>query len=437
MDDAERVTTPRWFLHTLGAVALLALAVRIVYILQWRHGLPLGGDSRYYHEAANLLADGKGFVEPYLYLDAGKTVQAADHPPAYIVYLAGFSLIGLDGATAHMLASAVLGVVTVVLIGVIARRLAGPRAGLVAAGIASIYPNLWSYDGALESETAAQFAVALCLLAAYSWWRVPERRTAVLLGAAIALAALSRAETVLLAVLLVVPLAVFRDELTRRDRLRTIAASWVAIAVLLAPWCIYNLTRFDRPTLLSTGLGPALQSSACDDAYEGAFIGYWSRQCVLDAIERSGLPADADRSQLERVQRDSALMYVRGHLDRLPVVVAARIGRTTGLWNVRQQAELDFFLGGRERWVAWSAWWSFYGVSLAAVAGAVLLRRRRVPVFPLLSFVVLVLLTVSVFFGFVRYRAVAEVPLVILAAVAIDAVAAAVRRDRSASMATA
>ena len=56
-----------------------------------------------------------------------------------------------------------------------------------------------------------------------------------------------------------------------------------------------------------------------------------------------------------------------------------------------------------------------------AVLGVVVLRRRRVPVFPLLAFPITVLISVALTFGQARYRAPAEAALVILAAVAIDA----------------
>jgi 4-amino-4-deoxy-L-arabinose transferase-like glycosyltransferase len=306
----------------------------------------------------------------------------------------------------------------------------------VAAGLAAVYPNLWAYDGALESETIAQLAVALCLLAAYGWWREPTPRRAGLLGAAIALGALTRAEMVFLALLLVVPLVVLRSELLRRERFRHLTAAWVATALVIAPWCTYNLTRFERPTLLSTGFGVALDSSACDEAYYGPFTGYWSRSCVLAAVARSGLPDDADRSVVEAVHRDNATRYISGHLSRLPIVALARVGRVTGLWQLRQQAVLDNFVGGRELWVAWSAWWSYFALAILSIAGGVILRRRRVPVFPLASLPVLALITTVVFFGLVRYRAIAEVSLVLLAAVAVDAAITALTERNSRSLAS-
>jgi hypothetical protein len=110
----------------------------------------------------------------------------------------------------------------------------------------------------------------------------------------------------------------------------------------------------------------------------------------------------------------------------VPSVIAARLGRVTGLWNLDQQAHLDFFPGGRELELAWAAWWSYFALALLSFPGAVLLRRRGTPILPLVSFPVLVLVTTVITFGLVRYRATAEPSLVILAAVAIDAAITAV-----------
>ena len=415
---------PNRFWIGLAVTALGALAVRVVYIWFWRRGLPVGGDSRYYHEGANLLARGKGFIEPFLYLDAGKTVQAADHPPLYIVYLAAFSLVGLTGATAHMLASAAVGVITVVVVGLVARELAGPRAGLIAAVLAAVYPNLWAYDGALESETMAQLGVALILLAAYAWWRTPTRRGAALLGGAIAFGALARAEVILLMVLLLVPLVCVRAGLQRRERVGQLVVAGLAIGLLVGPWCIYNLTRFDRPVLLSTGLEVVIDSSSCHETFYGPFTGYWSRTCVEQALAKSGLPEDTDRSVLAAMYRDDAVRFIRANSSRLPLVVAARVGRMTGVWNLREQVALDHFPGGRETELAWAAWWSFFVLAALSVVGTIVLRRRHAPVLPFVAILLLVLATTMISSGLSRYRATGDVVLVVLAAIAIDAVIA-------------
>jgi hypothetical protein len=56
----------------------------------------------------------------------------------------------------------------------------------------------------------------------------------------------------------------------------------------------------------------------------------------------------------------------------------------------------------------------------AAAVGVVILRRRRVALLPLLAFAVVVTIGTALTYGFTRFRASAEVSIVLLAAVAID-----------------
>ena len=63
----------------------------------------------------------------------------------------------------------------------------------------------------------------------------------------------------------------------------------------------------------------------------------------------------------------------------------------------------------------------FYVLALASVAGAVLLRRRRLPLLPLLSLAIVVTAAVALTFGQTRYRASAEVTVVVLGGIGISA----------------
>jgi MYXO-CTERM domain-containing protein len=71
--------------------------------------------------------------------------------------------------------------------------------------------------------------------------------------------------------------------------------------------------------------------------------------------------------------------------------------------------------------VANAALVTYYALALLSVAGAVVLRRRRVTGYPLLAPIAVVLITVALSYGNTRFRAPAEVMLAVLAAVAIDA----------------
>ena len=70
-------------------------------------------------------------------------------------------------------------------------------------------------------------------------------------------------------------------------------------------------------------------------------------------------------------------------------------------------------------------------VAALAITGAVILRRRRVKVFPLLVPCAIVLFAVAAALGSNRYRASAEPALAVLAAVAINAGLSAFQRRRA------
>jgi hypothetical protein len=195
-------------------------------------------------------------------------------------------------------------------------------------------------------------------------------------------------------------------------------AAWPALAIVLAgvatllPWIVYNLARFDEPVLLSTNDGNTLLGANCDRSYYDD-VGGWDIRCLgrLD-------PSEDASARAER-RRDAALDYVAEHLDRVPVVVAARIGRLVDVYGLRSMVAND---AGEEkaRWAVWAgiaAWWLLLA---AAVAGWVVLARARIRARWWLAVPCLaVLVTAVLFYGAHRIRAPAEPSVVLLAAVAI------------------
>jgi uncharacterized membrane protein YoaK (UPF0700 family) len=75
---------------------------------------------------------------------------------------------------------------------------------------------------------------------------------------------------------------------------------------------------------------------------------------------------------------------------------------------------------GREVWASWLGFAAFWLLVPVTVAGAVVLRRRRVPITPLVAQFVLVSITAAAIYGLVRFRIPAEVSIVVLSAVAVD-----------------
>ena len=419
---------PRWFRIALACVVAAGLALRVVYVFAYRRNFDPHGDAYFYHAGANLLAEGKGFISPF-FVQAGLHRAAAEHPPLYIIYLAIPSVLGMKSVLTHLLWSCVLGSATVWVIGLLGRAVGGARAGIIAAVLAAAYPNLWAPDGMLQAETLSMFAAAVTLLLAYQYWQRPGARRLVFVGAACAFGALARSELILLVPLLVVPLAFLTRDRSWETRLRWLGASVLAAAVVLAPWTIYNSTRFVHPVLLSAQFAPLLASANCNSTYYGPLQGYFDIQCAAAIEKKAGLTLKDDESQEDVVYQRAAVDYVRGHLSRLPQVEAVRLRRIVGLYRTGLYVRADAFIEGRSPvWISWAALYSFWSLALLSVAGGFALRRRsparyrhRIPVYPLVAPVVVVFLTVVITYASTRFRTTAEPSFVVLAAVAIDA----------------
>jgi 4-amino-4-deoxy-L-arabinose transferase-like glycosyltransferase len=405
----------RTFIRGLVLITVLGFALRLAYVLIARRNHVPGGDAFFYHVGANLVVDGKGFIAPLPYA-LGAQIQAADHPPLYITFLAIPSAMGLRTALEHVLWSMLLGTGTIAVTGALGRRVAGVRVGLVAAALAAVYPNIWLHDGALLSETMAIFVATVTLLLAYRAWDQPSMGRIVALGAACGAAMLSRSELVLLLPALLAPVVLLAGGISLRERLTRLAAGTVVALVVVAPWVGYNLSRFSHPVLLSSQFEATLAGANCRDTYHGPSLGSITSTCV------KGLDPTTDESEASVVLRDRAQDFVRDNLGRIPVVVAARVGRVVGVYPPDRLIDVEVFFEGRERWLATLELITFYPVAIGAIAGAVVLRRRRtVPLFPLLALPAIVIVTVAVTYGSNRFRAPAETSLVVLAAIAIDA----------------
>ena len=147
------------------------------------------------------MAFGGGFTDPFLPITHPQAppMPSAQHPPLTVLALTPVAWATNGSQLAMRFAMVVLGAVTVGLVGVLAREIAGDGVGLLAAGLAAVYPFLWVNDWLIMSETLTALTVVAALLLAYKLVRRPRLLTAAGLGAVCGLATLARAEVVLLA----------------------------------------------------------------------------------------------------------------------------------------------------------------------------------------------------------------------------------------------
>jgi hypothetical protein len=396
------------FRARLAAIVACAVALRLLYVLVLARHVPMAGDSQFFHAEANLVADGRGYIEPFL--DAAYDIQVptAAHPPLYPTVLAGVSLLGGDGLLIQRAVGAlVFGSMTITLIALIGRRASGSeRVGLVGAAIAALYPLFLAADGAPMSESLYGMLIAACLLTALRLRDEPGTAHAAALGALIGLAALTRSEALLLLLLFGLPL-------TWR-RARPALALLAACAVVLAPWTIRNWSAFDRPTLISHNDSTVLAGANCPETYRGPDLGSWRFDCIS---ERKTL----DEGRQAGTWRREGIDYATDHAGRWPAVVPVRVLRTWDLWQPRRQLDLA---EGRAKWAEGAGVVVYFLLLPFVLFGAVLLwRRRRDHALILLCPALLVTLSSAIGYGNPRFRHAFEISIVVLAGMGMAALA--------------
>jgi 4-amino-4-deoxy-L-arabinose transferase-like glycosyltransferase len=468
--DAPAASAPpsarpdRRFWIVLGCITAAALAWRIGYDIAQIGRLRLNGDAAYYHWQANDIAEGRWFIDPGQYKFFGRVTPSAGHPPVYLLYLASVSKFIGTSETTHRIASTFLGAGAVFMVGVLARRLfASNWAGWVGASLAAVYAHLWINDEMLMSESAYVLTALIAVWGAYRFWDKPSWKTAVLMGAGIALATLTRAEAGVLLAILAVPFALMRREFPWKQRFKLALLACLAGAVVLSPWVGYNLTRFEHPVVMSNGIGSVLMVANCEytvpedgtviSTYDGRWAGYWNIACALDLDERirEFYPTDraaelekelglipgtdfavlGDESTHEVAWRAVGLKEIRRHQDELLTVTAKRVLRMWDLYRPNQNISFNADIEGRGRWQSRLAALQYYPLLILAVVGLVLLRRRKVPILPFLAFAISVTITAAMTFGITRYRAPVDALLPVLAGGAIVWIVDRIRRART------
>ena len=448
MAEAEGgdLASPRFAL-ALVVIALVALGIRIAFVVVVAPRVPTLGDASAYHLLAGHLAHGGGYIRPFDNLLLHVQRPTAEYPPLFPALLSLPARLGAHSVDQQRIFLAFVGAGTVALVGLLGRRVASNTVGLVAAALAAVYPMLFLSEATLMAESLYVALVAVLLLCAYRAYDDPKQARFVVLGAAIGLATLTRAEGALLGVVVAVPLGFLLRDLTARARIVRIAIALGVGIVVVAPWTIRNAVRFHALVPVSNNVATLVDGANCDATYGGAQLGLWRetfsqfgnarRVVALPQAKACFEGFDIANPQFDEAKAASAhtragASYARHHVGSLPKVTAVRVLRTWGVYAPRQQVGFES-LEGRPR--AWQMRGTFMYWVLAplATAGAVLLRRRRRLLWPLVATAVTVTIVAAATYGQQRFRIAAEPAILVLAAVTLVELGRVTRRRAVAS----
>lgn len=416
--DSEALSDRRfgWSLLVITGIGLTIRALQVILVTGRK---ALTSDAFYYHSQAQLITQGHWFVQPFSMVNYGASIPGVDHPPGFVLLLAGLDVVGMESPLAQRWVMTLLGSATVVVIGITLRRVIGPRAGLIGASIAAIYPNIWFNDGRLMSETLFVFMFTVALYAVYRFRDTRQWPWLILLSTSLSVAASARPEAVLLFAFILVPAVIAATHDRPHRRLAMLGVGLMIPLAVFTPWVVFNSLRFDRLVVMSTGGGQTLLQGNCKLSYYGSGIGLNRFEC-LDQVPVTG-NRNLNLAELDGRYQNQAIENIRKHLRRQPKVVIVREARTWGLWRPRQQRVIDQTIEHRgSSSVVHVQQWSWWILGSLSLPGIFLWRRHRFGLYPLGAQIALTVLATGITFGSTRYRSGAEVCAVFLAAATID-----------------
>ncbi|HET6949897.1 MAG TPA: glycosyltransferase family 39 protein [Acidimicrobiales bacterium] len=412
----------RW---CLVALVVLGGVLRIGWAVQAQSPTELR-DPIFYMVLADHVAAGDG----YTYGDRPEQGVTAYYPPGYPALLgaAVWAVQVLPGEVSTFDVALGLGVVlsvaTIGLVFALGRRLAGPRVGLVAAGIWALWPNLVFHSGVVLTETLFLFLLVAVLLVALgdpAAARAPGKARVLAVGVLFGLAVLVRPVSLVAAPAFLV---LWWGAGVRAALWRLALLGGATVAVLV-PWSIRSTLAMDEPVALSLNFGDNL----CMGHNPGATGGFVD----LGAHCFTGDGTDLRRPEYETVRQseniDRALRYIRDEpattLRRTPTKLRITLGSDHDGLEASEDFGAQPTVSDGTRDLLELAADGFYVLVVAAgVAGAVVLLRRPDParrgVF-LVTVAALQLVSPLVTFGDARFKMPIYPTLALCAAVAITA----------------
>ena len=428
---------PRLRRAALPAILVLALVLRIgamvatdPYLPQWdavdyhAHALALVHE----HQYPGTLFAGLDVIEVPSATQPPTIPErtqgpSAFRPPTYPYFLAAVYAVSGDSWTAGRLASALLGVIAVLLVFLVARLLWDRTVALVAALIAAVAPSLVYLNAALMSEPLFIVFELGAVLAVLLYGRGEGRMWwALAAGVLCGLCSLTRANGVVLVLACAIGVWIFARRAGRGSVAPTVALL-LAAALTILPWTIRNALVMDQVVPISTQAGLAIAGSYNRPAEQGGLKQGWIQPLAVPVFQREVFRNPRlNEAGVERELRRRGLEYALDHPGYALGTTwwnSLRMFELADLGRYREVFQDERGLGEADRDASRIG---AYVLGLLALAGVVALflvpRERRGELFiwliPLLLFASTVPLN-----GSPRYRAPIDPWLVLLAALAV------------------
>lgn len=354
----------------MAALLLAGLAIRVVQIETTSY-TPRSDAASYLTLAAQVARSGDYASGPGA---GGTRGPTAYFPPGYPYFLAAVVKVAA-GVKAARISQAVLGTVTVALIGLLGLEACGTAAGLAALAIAAVYPALIELSGVLVVQN-----LLTPLLLAAVWALLRARRSGrprvwvAASGALLALAALTHQEALVAAL----PLAFAAWWAVRRPLAPVILLG--ATVLVIAPWTIRNASELHSFVPISDETGITLAGTYNPSSANDRVIPYRWRIFFTVPRDRDLVAAAPRLTEPELSSRLSsrAIGYIADH----PLAPLAAIAHNTlrlleleGSFAWRASA----YAVGISRGVAVIGVAAFWLLAVLALAGAFTRTARSAP----------------------------------------------------------
>jgi 4-amino-4-deoxy-L-arabinose transferase-like glycosyltransferase len=371
-------------------------------------------DAADYDRIALSLAAGDGYPPSVVAAGGG---PSAIRSPAYPGFLAATYELSGGHLRAARVAQAVLGTVTVALVGLLGALLLGGTAGLIALAIAAVYPEFVLMDSAILSETLYLPLILGAFVAALMHRRSSRPwHWAAAAGLLFGLSVLTRQS----GSLVIIPLLLLvwtRPASDRRQRAVAAAALVLAAGFAVLPWTLRNAFELDAFVPVATQSGFVLAGTYNEESrHDPALPAAWRPPNAVPLYADLFRDETLSEVDLDRDLRSRALDYIADHPGYLLSVGWHNTLRLAHLGGARYEAdqagERNITEGQAE-----VGRFAFYALAVLAIAGAATALARRPPWYLWLAPVLLSVAMMGE--GFIRLRLPVDPFLILLAACAL------------------